>query len=592
MGKRAWLTDLIDSDILPAIANLQDNEEDRAICSQLALDLRDRWTSRGHSALNQQQSLMAQTRHAIKEKFGDKHFSLDCIDFSRDEYFALNAIAQSQARSRQLSQQYIQDPDAIANRAVQLLLSPEWSEVAAGLAVLTGRRLNEVLKTAKFTVKSQWAVTFQGALKRRGETVPLSFDIPTLTTAKQIVDATERLRQIAPPDANEARVGEASDRHFADLIPLPTGKDRLYTHLWRSVFCTIATFWYCPKHVDELLFKAHILGHFATLTPAEQEDESLQHKRLETFTSSRHYRRYEIDDETIAKYQGQRKGIKLGTNNIEPLEAFAEGMPERQPPARQRQRLSNLRVYQADRQAATEILERFDGKTQADRVAAWIEWTQQQLASITPVTSEELEAIASEDKPEPTKPITSSSPDDSVTDSTDAAARVEEMLQPTADKGFIAPRWEEKLDRLADAIVQLVELQSRQLSNTTPAADSSRPPARAPKTADAKAASLKERSSASSLPSRQHNTGESDGIVSAAIDAIMTHNDRPEQLHDLKWAITINGLKSFSSNQRAIERVIAQRQAEIEAHHQQHQLQPTHNHRHKRKRKISEIIVI
>ena len=105
-------------------------------------------------------------------------------------------------------------------------------------------------------------------------------------------------------------------------------------------------------------------------------------------------------------------------------------------------------------------------------------------------------------------------------------------------------------------------------------------------------------------PKRRYKTGEDEATINAAIDAIMAHNDA-QVLHDLKWAITINTLKAFSKNQRIIERIlgkgkdnpdidriVGEREAEIEAHHQQHQIQPGHNNRHKRKRKVGDVIQV
>jgi hypothetical protein len=91
---------------------------------------------------------------------------------------------------------------------------------------------------------------------------------------------------------------------------------------------------------------------------------------------------------------------------------------------------------------------------------------------------------------------------------------------------------------------------------------------------------------------RKYKTGAADALVNQAIDAIMRHNDESGQLHDLKWEITINGLKAFSTNQRVIERILEERRQEVMEHHQNHQIQPGHNHRHKRKRKISEVIQV
>jgi Telomere resolvase len=386
MGKRGWLDQLIHEQYLPAIAALEDSPSGHEQALVLLEDIRAGWAQYGATALNQQQALMDQTRRAIKDRFGDQHFSLNIINFSRDDYFQLNHQKQERARTRQLHQQYIKDPDAIVAVAVRILdNSPEWAELAAALAVVTGRRLNEVLKTAHFRVVSQWVVRFSGALKRRGEDVPLEFDIPTLTTAKRVVEASQRLRLITPPDAVEANVAIASDRLFHHLVPPPAGKSNLYTHLWRSLYCCIATFWYCPKHVDDLLFKAHIMGHFEALSNQEQRDDGLLRQRLESFASERHYRLYEIDDLTIAQYAGKRKGVKLGLAGITPLVAFTDGLPDNQPLSIERKHRSSLRIWKHDHQPLRLILNSFEGKTQPDKVSNWIHWSLQQLTQIPPL---------------------------------------------------------------------------------------------------------------------------------------------------------------------------------------------------------------
>jgi hypothetical protein len=57
MGKRAWLAQLLEQDILPAIAPLKNTPHGRKKCQHLAQQLRDRWSEHGQSTLKQQQSL-------------------------------------------------------------------------------------------------------------------------------------------------------------------------------------------------------------------------------------------------------------------------------------------------------------------------------------------------------------------------------------------------------------------------------------------------------------------------------------------------------------------------------------------------------
>lgn len=85
--------------------------------------------------------------------------------------------------------------------------------------------------------------------------------------------------------------------------------------MFRAVYATIATFWYCPAKVDPVEFRAAIQGHYAVL---DAKNPSLRR----SLTASRHYSDFEIADSVIAEYGGKRKGIKLGINGVEPLEVF------------------------------------------------------------------------------------------------------------------------------------------------------------------------------------------------------------------------------------------------------------------------------
>jgi hypothetical protein len=199
---------------------------------------------------------MDTTRRSIKDLLGEKHFSLDYIKFSTEEYIELNNLKQGRVELKNEQIQFLDDPDAIVERAISLLDSPEWSEMAAGLSVLTGRRSSEILSTARFVQFSDWSVTFTGALKRGGETQVLSFEIPTLAPAALVCQALDKVRKQLPdaahlpPEQVNSQFGSAviqqCDLHFQDLVPCREGKDNLYTHLFRAVYATIATFWFCP----------------------------------------------------------------------------------------------------------------------------------------------------------------------------------------------------------------------------------------------------------------------------------------------------------------------------------------------------------
>lgn len=581
MGKRTWLEEDLRDRVIPLLRGLEDNAGGHRQAENLCKNLRSGWVEKGLKTLKQQQSLIDVTRATIKRELGSEHFSLNWVGFTREENYELNQEKQGNARTRQLHQQYLTNPDAIVAMAVKLLDSPEWAEVAAGLAVLTGRRLNEVLRTAEFEIKSQWVVTFRGALKRRGEEVPLVFDIPTLTTAKRVMEATEKLRRITPADANEEAVGRMSDRYFVDLVPLPSGKSNIYTHLWRSVFACIATFWYCPKHVDDLLFKSHILGHFETLPASEQQDGMVLRQRLETFASDRHYRLYEIDDTVIEYHKGKRKGIKLGHGGVEPLEVFVGGMPENQPQPVERKHRSSLRVWREDHELVAEVLGRFEGKTQQDKVARWVRWSVQQLQK-QPAAVEPESAIEPELEPE-------SAPQEET-----EAIQSEpiQTIEPIQSESTPAPTLETKIDTLVSAIAQLVDIQTKALTAPTPIATPAPATMRRATTPTAPTALAQAEAKAEGQPEPERkykSKGENDQLINQAIDAIIRHNDQA-QTHDEKWEITLNALKAWTTSQYAIARVLEARADEIAAHHTKHQIGEKHNLRHRRKAAIDEVI--
>jgi len=163
---------------------------------------------------------------------------------------------------------------------------------------------------------------FVGALKRKGEMTALEFEIPTLCRADDMLTAWVKLRRIKPTEQLSVAqcnqfsnaVASACDRHFSDLVEPPVGRETLYTHLFRKIYATIATYFYCPLTVDEAEYRAHIQGHFSghgDLTLAERR----------TIASDRHYRAYAIADE----HGNARKGIRLGWRDVVVLAAFATG---------------------------------------------------------------------------------------------------------------------------------------------------------------------------------------------------------------------------------------------------------------------------
>lgn len=250
-----------------------------------------------------------------------EHLALKYLNFTVEEWAEMNASSGERFQQRLEDQQFFQDPEKIVAVAVKLLKSDQWTDLVVGLAVLTGRRLAEVLKTGKFYPCTRYTVTFAGQLKRKDKVLD-PYEIPVLCEATQVLDACERLRGLLDCSALEVEqisqeyspaVRETANRWFRDLIPVRAGHDDLYTHLFRTIYGRIALHWYCPPRVNELQYLATIQGHYWVLNA--ESPEAQRH-----YVTSLHY-----NDYRIASPDGNidgRQGIKLGEPGVSVLAAF------------------------------------------------------------------------------------------------------------------------------------------------------------------------------------------------------------------------------------------------------------------------------
>jgi hypothetical protein len=244
------------------------------------------------------------------------------VDFDKATWTAINHRSGERLATR--TTKLISDPEALVKRATVLLGSYQWSEIAAGLAVVTGRRCTEVIQTAQFEYKTKYSVIFTGSLKRRNEPVECVFEIPTLCEAQLVINAIACLRaQLGEvlhglsPRQVSSRYGSAvaakCDRYFDQLIPKREDKDNLYTHLFRAVYATIAAYWFCPPTVPVMEFRAAIQGHYQIL-----DEQNPQLRR--SLAAGRNYFDYQIGD-GFGNIDG-RLGIKLNLPDVKVVEQF------------------------------------------------------------------------------------------------------------------------------------------------------------------------------------------------------------------------------------------------------------------------------
>lgn len=244
--------------------------------------------------------------------------AISLVSPTAEEYRELNDAQRGKLADRETRYFTSDQAQALVDHATALLESAEWSDVGAGLAVLVGRRISEILLSS-FSLKSDWSLSFS-EMAKKAETSGLTIEIPTLAPAEMVLSAIERLQKglrtenlklnsLSPKMAKQTVNQRFSDpvaakcvEHFSDLVPARSDRENLYTHIFRACYATIAAHWFCPPNVPEHSFKAEIQGHF-TLTQ--------DGKKLPNFSARANY-----DDYAIGTPDGNRDGrlgIKLGT---------------------------------------------------------------------------------------------------------------------------------------------------------------------------------------------------------------------------------------------------------------------------------------
>ena len=613
-AKTKWLQKYL-QEILPQIIPLTDSEKDIPRAKDWDNKIRAFFDERGLSDLSQQKNRFTDIRNAIKA-IDPQHPALNYIGLNPDEWIEVNAEASSNTDNR--TTQLIQDPEAIVEKASSLLLSRQWSQVAAGLAVVTGRRVSEILQTAKFDKVSTYIVLFSGAAKRRDESVPLEFEIPTLVKADSVIEAIAYLRtQLNTKGLDnqqinqryESQVSRECDRAFRDLVPTRDGKTNLYTHLFRSVYATIATHWYCPTHVSDLEFRAYIQGHFQII------DEPDQQRRL-SLASSKHYWDYKISD-GHGNVDG-RLGIKLHEPEVEVVDFFtcSEAAPTENLGS-----LVSLKVWESDRDNLAHFQELFDMDNRQNTnhfilhtfsrlldTAHELDLTPQQLLDrlsqrddgnlllpglLEPrIQRDGEERDERESEPPLLKQEPSHHPEDSETN-----GRVQTLPQPQPSHA-VPTALEEKIERQQQSMSDLTAAIHRLVDTLSSPQYISSPVSTATKPEPASVSSPKVSTTAeqtvpkeSDLSPRQQYSKEKSQLVNLAIDRIIAFNNQPHRLHDDKWLITLNGLMRLAGcGQSIVYPVYHERQDEIDAHHQLHQLPSTHNKKDKSHPKIEQVI--
>jgi len=309
-------------------------EEIQRLCEEEIAAWRARPTMRVESSL---QEPLRHARNSIRERLGVgednrwfnpregayEHLALKYLNFTPDQWNDLRADSEERFARRLVEQQQITNPDALVRKAEELLKGKEWSQLALGITLATGRRLTEVLKTAKFSPKTASTLWFEGQLKTKDRVLP-PYEIPTLVEARLVLDAVKRLRESL--DCSELSNDEVSsqygpvvrklaDQQLGSWVSKRNESVNIYTHLSRCIYGRLCVYYFCPPKTFDLHYMATILGHFWYF---DEKDE----KRRQNLQSTLHYYDYVIGD-GHGNVDG-RRGIRLGEPGVVVIDALRE----------------------------------------------------------------------------------------------------------------------------------------------------------------------------------------------------------------------------------------------------------------------------
>jgi hypothetical protein len=280
---------------------------------------------------------LTEENRVVTDSTGEReHIGLQVFNLGEREWVRMNDRNRAKTQERLNHVRLVPDPEGIVKVAMGLLLSEEWTELVIGIAITTGRRLAEVMKTGTFEVKTPSTLWFEGQVKGRTRVVG-RFEIPTLVRSFLVVDAVSKLRQRM--DCRELEIEQVSQKYskpindrlqeiYGEWIEGREDRDRLVLHNLRHVYASIAVLWYAPDRVSLVNYKAEIQGHRHILNPqvpAGTSAEEVEQIQL-NYASHANYADYALAD-ADGKLDG-RQGIKLGQPGVTVIDAFKDLAPE------------------------------------------------------------------------------------------------------------------------------------------------------------------------------------------------------------------------------------------------------------------------
>lgn len=182
-------------------------------------------------------------------------------DYTRLKVDYLQQINEDQTHLRPLI------PEKVITIAEDLLEADRYILRTAGLMLLTGRRVIEVLKTGRFQ-RARYrtdALIFSGQAKTREAegTRTSAYTIPVLTEANSILEAHQRIRDEKGKDFDAKpnnKVTTGVSKMLTEVVREAFGHDFKPKDL-RSAYAQICYHQFCPPQKSDTVYFSEILGH-------------------------------------------------------------------------------------------------------------------------------------------------------------------------------------------------------------------------------------------------------------------------------------------------------------------------------------------
>lgn len=235
-----------------------------------------------------------------------RHRAYDMLKYPPEFYVKQRQESAGINNLQQDNKRPIKGEVVIAKAVLYLYDEDPWKRAAA-LAVLTGRRVTEIVIKGEFIETAHpYAVAFKGQQKKKKDVE--SFIIPTLIPGKDIIEAIKSFRMhpevavLADQDYKAvqgsvgAKINRRVDQMFGELIPIIEGRKSVSVHSLRGVYAALCCLWLKPYEQGDMRFLEAILGH---VTGKELD-------RQANSRATEHYDRYYVID---------RSGVPLAPDN-------------------------------------------------------------------------------------------------------------------------------------------------------------------------------------------------------------------------------------------------------------------------------------